>query len=214
MSDYDGYDTETPWGDLFASSTSDAWSGGVGVLNDWSLGQWARTEGYRMAARVLTEAAREQHPQDSDMLQFPIAYLYRHTLELKLKNCIRDGTAYLGNERVPDQTHDLVALWHDFRGVRDDCGVGGGISGWSHLEKVVHQLQDVDKPNATAFRYAYDRDGETSLLPDDLAMIDTHLFSHHLEQALDVLDGWQSGLEVAREDRQMMREEAPPHLEH
>lgn len=202
-------DLETPWGSLFASSTSDVWSEGVGFLDEWSLGQWARTEGYRLAGQLLTEAAQHQPPQYSDMLVFPIAYVYRHTLELKLKDCIRDGTAYLGNERVPDRIHDLVSLWDDFQGVLEDCGVGRGLSGWPHLREVVHQLQDVDKPNATAFRYADEGDGE-SLLPDDLTVIDTKLFGHHLEQALDVLDGWQMALEAARDGRREMRQQAPP----
>ncbi len=44
-------------------------------------------EGYRRGARLLVEHV-DEHARDQDFLVYPIMFLYRHHIELALKNII------------------------------------------------------------------------------------------------------------------------------
>lgn len=191
-------DDEHPFGDLLASSTTEAWSGGVGRLDEWSRDAWSRIDGYRRAAKMLAEAAtREDNWWVSDRLVFPIVFLYRHALELQVKECIANGNAYLGGQPAAPYLHDFEALWDEFLEIAERCGFRGSGDDWQHTEWVIQRLQAVDNASGTAWRYSFDRDGP--LLPDDGRLIDVAHLSGHLERALDTLDGWQSGLDVRRD---------------
>jgi len=66
--------------------------------------------GYKLAGDKLVESVtmnRENH----DTLVFPIASLYRHYLELRLKQLIRDGSQILNTPLVFPPTHNFDSLW-------------------------------------------------------------------------------------------------------
>src|SRR5208283_6150456 len=70
--------------------------------------------GYREAARIVANHAGESR-DGKDILVFPIAYLYRHHVELVLKGLI--GTAlYLTDRTRSDKLdHRLMPLWSALR---------------------------------------------------------------------------------------------------
>jgi len=69
-----------------------------GDLRDWinnaCLRQgddYACREGYRRGAQILVQAVGEKE-RDQDFLVYPIFFLYRHYVELVLKEIIKAGT--------------------------------------------------------------------------------------------------------------------------
>ena len=66
-------------------------------------------EGYRTAAELLTAFVRHEH-RKQDLLIYPVIYLWRHHIELKLKSIGRAAAALLGHPWRPPKGHDLSQL--------------------------------------------------------------------------------------------------------
>jgi hypothetical protein len=98
-----GTDGEGPWHVQLLPSYWDTVAGEAGVVRS-----------YWLAARRLSEVAATER---SDALFVPVAFLWRHTIELALKR----GTRWLASEVEEDGLsaaekklmgrHDLLALW-------------------------------------------------------------------------------------------------------
>ena len=98
-----------------------------------------------------------------DELFFPVAYLYRHCLELKLKDLIRVGTAYRfftkGQVKFALSRHDLLLLWTEVRRFLENewpTAPRGPLNG---VERVVRQFHNAD-PDGQTLRYEHDRHGK------------------------------------------------------
>src|ERR1039457_6840457 len=97
---------------------------GKGVPSDWSNAHvnitWADPkagyiEGYRRGARLLVEHVNE-HGRDQDYLVYPIIFLYRHHIELALKNLVTLVADWLDHELSEAEKrhldgHRLDLLW-------------------------------------------------------------------------------------------------------
>ena len=66
--------------------------------------------GYKKAADILVDHVLLTD-SDLDTLVYPIVFLYRHYLELLVKNIIENGAKYLGIEEKPKTNHHLDTLW-------------------------------------------------------------------------------------------------------
>lgn len=71
---------------LFRDDLPD-WHNNACLNATWGVDQAAYLEGYRCGARLLVEHVTE-HARDQDFLVYPIIFLYRHHVELALKNII------------------------------------------------------------------------------------------------------------------------------
>ncbi len=86
-----------------------------------------------MGARALVERARQNHGLH---LVYPIVFLYRHSIELILKQCILLGSLTLGEKLAPsarshvNRSHDLTELWNDYVPIlrKVTIAVGGRIN--------------------------------------------------------------------------------------
>ena len=84
----------------------------------WGSDQAAYTEGYRRGARLLVEYVAE-NARDQDFLVYPILFLYRHHIELALKNLVMQAP-YLIDRDLTDVEksrlgkHRLDWLWCHF----------------------------------------------------------------------------------------------------
>ncbi|HTV56457.1 MAG TPA: helix-turn-helix domain-containing protein [Terriglobia bacterium] len=76
---------------------------------DVSTRRYLYEEGYKHAADLLADAARAD--PNRDLLLYPIAFLYRHYLELKLKALLNCMPWEPGSEPRMKADHDLQALW-------------------------------------------------------------------------------------------------------
>ena len=134
------------------------------------------SRGYKQAADVLVEHVMATH-SSQDVLVYPIAYLYRHHLELELKGllmmCMQIQT---GRAKCPGH-HDIKQLWCEFRSsftmihpdYPDDLAA---------IELSLREFIEVD-PKATTFRYPASKSGQASL-PSDISLINLR----HLKETL------------------------------
>lgn len=196
----------SPWGDLFADASTDVWDPGNAHLDQWAFTEWARADGFRQAGEILVRATRELDHLESDRVVFPIVFLYRHSVELKLKELLAVCRSYLADPSEIPLSHDLVQLWELVLADLSHCPAGRTETYFDEIDATVRQLQAVDDKAATAFRYVRQRDGSRSL-PRDLVVIDPTRVGERLERALTIFDGWMEGIGVAADARSEMRAE-------
>jgi len=179
----------------------------------WAAPEIGYTEGYRRGARLLVEHIVGSQ-RDQDYLVYPIIFLYRHHIELALKNIIL-RTPYLIARPLTDvekqhlERHRLDLLWQDLKPL---LSAVGEAAGWDFLkldnpdvegvDSYIHQLTALD-PNSYSFRYTRSKKGTPSL-PPDLKYIDLGHFAEMLERLADYLDGLDTGLSVLEEGKAEM----------
>lgn len=131
-------------------------------LNDsfWKYPQHA--DAFLKAAEMVI-AAYEDDRRDMDDLFFPVAYLYRHCLELKLKDLVRVGIdlRFFQEAKVRELLggHDLAKLWNQVKKLLDDAWPGADQSPVKGIEAVVNEFHQSDR-DGQAFRYPADKSGK------------------------------------------------------
>lgn len=158
----------------------------------WRLDQGMQADGYRMAAGRLAENAPVWHEQD--FLLYPIVFLYRHYVELRLKEVIGLGQK-LAHERVAvPEIHDLLTLWAKAKPYieRDlDAGDSDRTDEIGHVERLIREFAALD-PRGTAFRYATEVHGGRPL-PGERVRLNLYQFADTMDKlgyALDATTNW------------------------
>jgi hypothetical protein len=166
-------------------------------------------EGYRRAAQLLAKHVCTEQ-RDQHFLVYPIVYLYRHHIELILKQLTVVGAwlidADLSSKQIADlERHQLNQLWANFKPIlKRVCKAYNQKLSPEDLEGVdsyIRQLSAVDL-DGQAFRYSRTKKGETST-PNTLSSMSIGVFAEHMEQLaafLAKLDNWLSALENAKMD--------------
>jgi hypothetical protein len=179
-------------------------------ISYWHNVNYPYKNGFRMAARSLALQVCETH-SDQDSLVYPILYLYRHHLELVLKDVFRTIARLLDHPISDDEEsslgrHDLVPLWEQIAPLLEPvCRYGGendmppeDIEG---VRSYLGQLKEHD-PDGQRFRYATIkvRPPKKSNLPvrhersikEELRLVNIRVFADHMERLADYLDGLES----------------------
>ncbi len=159
--------------------------------------------GFQRAADMVVDAAKNDD-QNPDALIFPVAYLYRHHLELTLKELVRLG-AHVGviatsTECLSDSCpccghvtevtrdvlsqHNLHKLWNKAKQLIDAVWPNSPDDDLKVVEQVILEFHNLD-PSGQAFRYARDKDGEPHL-QDAPRRIDLD----NLKAAVDTISGF------------------------
>src|SRR6266849_4811827 len=125
----------------------------------WGDDDHGYTEGYRRGARLLVEHVIE-HQRNQDYLVYPILFLYRHHIELAVKNIIRRAPYLLDRPLTQAEEnhlnkHRLDLLWQDLRPMINAIGktAGWGPFDPADLEGIddyIAQLSAMD-PDSYAF---------------------------------------------------------------
>ncbi|WP_394605144.1 hypothetical protein [Escherichia coli] len=153
----------------------------------------AYTEGYRRAADILINHIDESG-RDQDFLVYPVLFLYRHHLELLIKQII--GLA-LALAEDPDKhqykkdDHNLNNLWPLAQKLILEVDDSYRPSDFKIVKEVVKALHQADE-RATDFRYARRNDGTRSL--EGIHYVNTCRFGEKMGEASDLLDGVDNGL--------------------
>jgi hypothetical protein len=185
---------EIPWpkkGDrLFTSDGDSSYLVRTQAGESWE----SYVHAYRMAAEMLVERTHE--PLALNWLIFPILYLYRHYLELRLKSLIWDGDALDG---VPptqlDREHGLIALWHKSRLKIEEWQKDCPKDDLDAVEATILEFDAID-PKSQAARYPKDRAGSPSGILGKNINLDTFAktvkkTSNFLDSAADVFSEYQ-----------------------
>lgn len=150
---------------------------------------------YRMAAEMLVERTHETLALY--WLIFPIVYLYRHYLELRLKSLIWDGDTLDGTPKTQlDHQHGLMALWQKARPKIERWQKDCPKEDLDAIEATIREFDVID-PKSQAARYPTDRAGLPSGILGKSINLDT--FAKTLKKTSNFLD---SAADVFLEYRQ------------
>lgn len=153
----------------------------------------AYTEGYRRAADILIRHIDET-ARDQDFLVYPVVFLYRHHIELQIKQVTGLARQLLQGDDLSDSdkvTHNLNSLWETARKVLLQADDTLSSSDFIRVSAVVKALNEADL-RATAFRYPRTREGGRSL--EGVHYINTRRFGEQMAAASDDLDAIDDGL--------------------
>ncbi len=163
------------------------------MLNGDELGY---TEGYRRGGRLLVEYVNEKG-RDQDYLVYPVFFLYRHHIELALKNLIV-RSPFLMDRTLTDSeskhlgTHRIDLLWQDLKPM---LATICDAAGWGELDRAdvfgidsyIRQLAELD-PDSFRFRYTKSKGGDPSL-PEHLKGFNLRNFAEMMERLANYLEG-------------------------
>lgn len=117
--------------------------------------------GYKEAADLLVDSVSERKGA-ADSLIFPIVFLYRQYIELRLKSLIRDGKSLIDKEYKEKPEHRLGPLWLQVKVLFDEIFSDADPEIDRAIESLIQQFEEVD-PRSTTFRYPKDFKGNNSL---------------------------------------------------
>lgn len=143
--------------------------------------------GYKRAGDILVKYVAD-NDWDQDFLVYPITFLYRQYLELRLKELIFIGSALRDRHIKIPTTHNLVSLWRQARPNIEAVWPGSETNEYLNLvEERLKEMYDLDSGSYT-FRYPENTKGEPSL---------TGFRYINLQQLMDVIQGISNVLDGA-----------------
>jgi len=154
------------------------------------------TLGFRLAADAVIEKARQESTQP-DLLLIPVAYLYRHYLELMLKNLVHMGVK--GNLIVVSDNrltrHDLGKLWQSAKEMVEAFWPASPSDDLNAVEQVIREFHHFD-PDGQSLRYAYNKSGNANLsgVP---AWIDLDVLQSTMKAVANFLEAVETGIDDA-----------------
>jgi hypothetical protein len=178
-----------PWprkGDVLFKADDDWWN--TACLNflhsSQELELYAR--GYKQAADILVDhiSAMKRY---QDMLVYPIVFLYRHYIELCLKEIFRDGNILLDEPKEIPIHHKIDELWKDCKIILKKLQRDSIKDDLEAVDEIITQFSEMD-PSSFAFRYPTDTKGKKSL-PDI-----RHINLRNLAEILDRIEAFFVGV--------------------
>lgn len=115
--------------------------------------------GFQRAADMVVDGAQADD-LNPDNLFFPVAYLYRHHLELMLKALVRLGVRVGALEKCRESIggHNLHRLWNKAKQVIQQVWPNSPGDDLMAVERVILEFHRFD-PTSQAFRYPRDKQG-------------------------------------------------------
>ena len=177
---------DLPWpqkGDKLFRPDKDWWNNAClnYLPDDWEL----YVIGYKHAAEVLVAYIVEKH-SEQDTLVFPIVFLYRQYLELRLKRLITDGSQLLDVEKDFPKTHELGNLWGDCKKILSKLEPKIPKEDLEAVEDAIKQFTNID-PSSETFRYPIHKDGRR-LLPPEIKYINLRNLAEVMDKIVHFLD--------------------------
>lgn len=134
--------------------------------------------GYKKAADLLVKEIGNDMSIGTGMLAYPILHLYRHFIELSLKEILTIG------RQTPPKDHRLNDLWNAVANLAEDEQIDErGSDFMAQLERCVLDYHELDG-SGTVFRYA---DVPSPVCPADLNFTNLFNVMEKLDLQLDCL---------------------------
>jgi hypothetical protein len=150
-------------------------------------------EGYRRAATAVYDEALRTRTSPEYAI-FPLAFLWRHHLELALKQIIATGRMIAGEDwRFPEH-HRLLDLWRDAKPHIELVG-SLDVPEISHVEANLQEFEKID-PASFGFRYPLQRGTGDRTLIDAPGALNMRVLHEGMEAVSNFLDAVQMGLSV------------------
>jgi hypothetical protein len=161
---------------------------------------YAYIEGYKRAADLLVSHIKATS-RDQDFLVYPIVYLYRHHLELSLKEIVRNGSTLLDDSALKaEQTHSLTKLWPIAKKVIQKVWPEEPDN--SEYVKIDHFISEIAKfdDSSTTFRYPRTRQGANTV--QGLQHINLRHFAECMQSICSLLDGASLGISFYLDEKE------------
>jgi HEPN domain-containing protein len=149
--------------------------------------------GYKKAADLIVNQVKKTKSH-RDLLVYPIVFLYRQYLELRLKYLIKEGSKLIGSYDDFPKTHKLDKLWKKTRKILDEAFPEDSEESKEQLdiiENLIKQFVSID-PDSFAFRYPTNKKGNTSL--PRIKHINLRNLSEVMSRIETILDGASSSI--------------------
>lgn len=167
-------------------------------------------DAFKLGADAVVRAA-EQGAEHPDRYFYTAGFLYRHFIELSLKQCIQIGSELHEDAQREPFGHNLQALWKDARRYIKLTWPEGPTEDLDAAEQIILEFDQVDHTNEE-FRYPVTRDGRASL-----ANAPRHLDLNNLKSRMDEMSSFFMGamlgmdheLEVKRDYEAYLRGHMP-----
>ncbi|MDD5189037.1 MAG: hypothetical protein PHF57_12600 [Methanoregula sp.] len=187
--------------------------------------QWdAYTYGWKWAINVLLKEAKTGfHP--TDVHYYPIFYVFRHYLEIKFKELIKDLNQYVNQKEKIVQGHNIESLWIECKGLlieflrvdeseQDDPDIKDeNEDDFILIEGFIKELHFID-PYSQSFRYPTDKTGKLCINGDELGPVDMDHFADIAMWVTDYLEGVSVGIyEIYQQRCENMAEQRQYELE-
>jgi len=170
--------------DVLFKSDSDWWHNACLNFNGIDINAYA--VGYKQAADFLVERVSQER-RYQDTLVYPIAFLYRQYLELRLKQLILAGRELLDIQSSQENLHHGIdKLWKQCRSMLGRIHPDENLDYLDDIERYIAEFARVD-PSSTAFRYPTDKEGNPSL--EGLSHVNLRNLSETMEKIAILLDG-------------------------
>lgn len=152
-------------------------------------------EGYREAMNILIEHV-SRTLTDQDLLIYPILFLSRHHLELRLKSIIDLANRIEGNGGNVPMIHNLTRLWEQCRPCLIEHASPDDQDWFDSIKEVMDQMTHFD-PGADAFRFPILRNRNKSL--DGVSHINIARFYEVIDPVMTWLDYAEGYLQQIRD---------------
>lgn len=196
--------SELKWpekGDKLFTSGDDWWHNAS--LN-YSSDDWgAYISGYKRSGDILTEYILNEK-REQDILVFPIVFVYRQYLELRLKKLIIDCRNLFDEELIFPKVHDLVKLWSECKRLLEKFDEEVQEKDLDAVSESIEQFCHLD-PNSEAFRYPINKSGNRSL-PSDLEHINIRNLSEIMEKLSSFFEAGEMMVSVYLDYKQEMND--------
>ena len=153
------------------------------------------TEGYKISAE-LVESELINNKTDRDFLIYPLIFLNRHYLELKLKEIIIEGNNLINNKNViPKGEHNILKLWNETLFTLNNI--------WSDFQQppdsIVYKIQELHLIDlkSFSFRYPIDINGNENL--KFIEKINYKVFVSEFKEIKDYLENIADAIYVIKE---------------
>ena len=158
--------------------------------------QWHRYAcGYKEAAERVYES---WVALSDDSLVFPIVFLYRHYVELRLKELLQSAERYLDLPREWQSNHKIGELWGCLNQLLPQIFPDEPEADLQNAGRLVRELAQGD-PLSFHFRYPESKDGRQHL--ENLERLDIVSFADAMRRLSAFLDGASMALSVYTENQ-------------
>ncbi len=180
-------------------------------MANFNIDDSSYAEAFKSAGdKIISELARGEDVIHPDMYFFPIVYLYRHCLELKMKEIIRLGAVLelISQSKKMQEvldSHNLHALWNKVKATITKYWPNGPKDELLSAEKIILDFHKVDEDGQTV-RYSRDKKGNRTIdqMPSSVQLLN---LKDVFEAIYNFLDGCEEGLEDGRQTRNEMMQD-------
>ena len=116
--------------------------------------------GYQFGALKLIDLALGKDQRERDFLVYPIVFLIRHYIELRLKELIQGLNYCIEQDKKFSSGHRIDLLWKEFKSKYKEIGEDVCNEHFKTIDEIIAEMSTID-PISMAFRYPVDKQGNT-----------------------------------------------------